>query len=78
MKLLFYIDCMGFGGAQRVMKNLIEKFTNDGNQVILITDYAPVDGRKEYELPATVKRVSLNEYCKSPEKPSNRAADTYF
>lgn len=54
------------------MKNLIEKFTNDGNQVILITDYAPVDGRKEYELPATVKRVSLNEYCKSPEKPSNR------
>ena len=71
MRILFYIDCMGVGGAQRVMKNLIEKFANDGDQVILITDYVPTDGKKEYEIPSSVKRISLNEYCKSKEKPSN-------
>ncbi len=71
MKLVFYIDCMGLGGAQRVMKNLLDYFSAC-NDVILVNDYAPSVGIEEYEISDRVKRICLNEKCKSPERPGNR------
>lgn len=71
MKVVFYIDCMGFGGAQRVMKNLTDRFSASGD-VVMVNDYAPTASAEEYELSDRVKRICLNESCKSPDKPGNR------
>ena len=71
MKILFYIDCMRLGGAQRVMKNLTDHFA-EGHDVVLVNDYAPSDGIEEYELSDRVRRICLNEKCRSPDRPGNR------
>ncbi len=60
-KLLFYIDCMGLGGAQRVMKNLIEHYSNAGVIVELVTDYLPMVGVEEYFISTDIKKYYLQE-----------------
>lgn len=59
-KLIFYIDSMQLGGAQRVMSVLTSYFVNRGNEVILITDDTPEPGDKEYDVDKKVKRFQLN------------------
>jgi len=62
MKLLFYINAIHEGGAERVMINLTEQFALDGNDVTLVTSF--VDSW-EYPVSERVKRLSLE-----PEKGS--------
>lgn len=58
MKLLFYINQLYSGGAERVMSILASAFAAHGYQVLLVTSFR---GKGEYELDADVKRLSLED-----------------
>ena len=58
MKIFFYINNIGFGGAERVMVNLSAIFAEKNYDVSLITSFRV---EKEYELNNKVKRYSLEE-----------------
>lgn len=54
--LVFYINTIGSGGAERIAVDLTKRFTEDGYKVILINSYKDT---WEYEVPPFVKRVIL-------------------
>lgn len=58
MTLLFYINALHAGGAERVLSNLASAFSAQGYQVIFVTSFRE-DG--EYTLGSNVKRFSLEE-----------------
>lgn len=58
MTLLFYINQLYSGGAERVMSNLASAFSVYGYQVILVTSFR---GDGEYALDSNVKRLSLED-----------------
>lgn len=60
MKLLFYIDSMQKGGANRVMANLTDYFANSGYDVVLVNDILSGQGEPEYTVNPLVKRVILD------------------
>lgn len=55
-KLLFYINAIHHGGAERVMVNLANEFSRRGYAVILVTSFYD---KKEYALDQMVRRESL-------------------
>lgn len=57
-KLLFYINTICTGGAERVISNLASIFSIKGYQVILVTSFC---GDEEYELDPNVKRLYLEK-----------------
>ena len=59
MKLIFYINSIGRGGAERVIVNLANFFHQEGNNVMFITSY-PADS--EYELINGIQRINLEPY----------------
>ncbi|MBR3804248.1 MAG: glycosyltransferase family 4 protein [Clostridia bacterium] len=66
MKIMFYINSIHHGGAERVITNLANEFSVAGNEVILVTSFK---SEKEYVLLDTVKRVSLfDSYIKGALK----------
>ena len=60
MKLLFYIDSMQKGGANRVMANLTDYFANSGYDVVLVNDILSGQGEPEYPVNPMVNRVILD------------------
>ena len=60
-KLVFYIDTMYQGGAQRVMANLIDYFYQKNYEVVLINDFIQNGNKIQYPLPEGVKRVYLRK-----------------
>ena len=60
MKLLFYINILSGGGAERVVANLSNLFQEEGNNVILVNTYATSN---EYEVSKNVKRIYLEDEC---------------
>lgn len=56
-KILFYINILELGGAERVMTNLANRFSQGEYEVILVTSYA---AEKSYETYSGVKRVVLS------------------
>lgn len=65
MKLLFYIDSMHKGGANRVMANLTDYFANSGYDVILVNDILSGQRDPEYPVNPLVNRVILDVHCSS-------------
>ena len=59
MKILFYIDSLGAGGAQRVMSNLANYFYDKRDTVVFVTDY-PLDNEK-YTINAKIRRIYLRD-----------------
>jgi len=59
MKILFYIDSLGAGGAQRVMSNLANYFNDKRHSVVLVTDY-PLDNEK-YTINTNIRRIYLRD-----------------
>lgn len=57
-KILFYINTIHYGGAERVMVNLANKFSNQGYEVVLVTSFY---AKEEYILNNKVKRLSLED-----------------
>lgn len=66
--ILFYIDSMQKGGANRVMANVTDYFAEHGYQVILVNDILPVDGIPEYNVNPKVKRMFLSDSATKQEK----------
>ena len=58
MKIGFYINVIGGGGAERVVANLANQFSNDKNDVVVITS---IHHDREYTLNERVKRYNLEE-----------------
>ena len=58
IKLLFYINAIHDGGAERVISNLASAFSTHGYQVILVTSFR---GDWEYTVDSNVKRLSLED-----------------
>lgn len=57
-KIIFYINAIHDGGAERVMVNLAKYFSEEGFDTILVTSFKDT---WEYPLAHTVKRLSLEE-----------------
>jgi glycosyltransferase involved in cell wall biosynthesis len=57
-KILFYINTIDYGGAERVLVNLANEFSTRDYEVILVTSYYE---REEYKLNKKVKRLSLED-----------------
>ncbi len=55
-RLMFYINTLSTGGAERVISQLANRFSDDGYQVTLVTSF-PMDN--EYPLLEKVERVNL-------------------
>lgn len=58
MKILFYINSISHGGAERVLVNLANQFSKNGNEVCLVTS---LKKQWEYPLVKQVSRISLEE-----------------
>ena len=55
-KILFHLNCLEFGGAERVVSNLANQFAKEGYEVIVATEW---QGEEEYELDERVRRVHV-------------------
>lgn len=60
-KVLFYIDMMGHGGAQRVMWVLMHRLLTYGIQVILVNDFELAKGEAQYSVSGKIKRLYLRK-----------------
>lgn len=60
-RILFYIDSMQIGGANRVIANLVEYFFKLGKEVILVNDIKLENNILEYEIPKKVIRKYLDD-----------------
>ena len=58
MKLLFYINSIHQGGAERVISNLATQFSSGGHEVVLVTSFKD---DWEYSVGEKVKRILLFE-----------------
>lgn len=58
MKLLFYINAIHDGGAERVMTNLTAQFAKAGNEVILLTSFVDT---WEYPVAPGVRRLTMEQ-----------------
>lgn len=61
MKIGFYIDATGYGGAQRVMCNLVNYFAKKGYEVMLINDARWDKSEPVYNVEDSVKRYYLKD-----------------
>ena len=57
-KILFHINDMSRGGAQRVLSIIIRKLVADGLDIVLVTLWT---ADNEYELPSGVKRIDVRK-----------------
>ena len=57
-KIVFYVNAINGGGAERVMVNLAKYFSENGYDTTLVTSFRDT---WEYPLAATVRRLTLEE-----------------
>lgn len=57
-KIVFYINILGYGGAERVVSNLANQFAKQGDKVFVVTSYSV---EQEYVLNNNVERIVLME-----------------
>ena len=55
-KILFHLNCLEFGGAERVVSNLANQFAKEGYEVVVATEW---EGKEEYRLDEKVRRVHV-------------------
>lgn len=55
-KILFHLNCLEYGGAERVVSNLANQFAKEGYEVIVATEW---EGEEEYQLDDRVRRVHV-------------------
>ncbi|MBQ7679814.1 MAG: glycosyltransferase [Butyrivibrio sp.] len=55
-KIAFHLNSLGFGGAERVVSNLANRFHRDGVEVVIATEWQEA---QEYALDAGVRRVHV-------------------
>ena len=57
-KILFHINSLGKGGAERVVSVLSRYFAQDGYEVVIVTLWR---AGEEYALSGAVKRIDLGD-----------------
>ena len=57
-KIMFYINAIHDGGAERVMVNLTKYFSENNYDTVLVTSFRDA---WEYPVASTVRRLSLEE-----------------
>ena len=55
-KIVFHLNCLEQGGAERVVTNLANQFAKEGYQVIIATEWY---GENEFQIDSGVKRVHV-------------------
>ena len=60
-KIIMYIDMMAHGGAQRVMGNLADYFTNQDIEIILVNDFKLDEKQIQYDVNPKVRREYLQK-----------------
>lgn len=55
-KIVFHLNCLEQGGAERVVTNLANKFAQEGYQVIIATEWY---GENEFQIDSKVKRIHV-------------------
>ena len=55
-KIIFHLNCLEFGGAERVVSTLANHMAKEGCEVIVATEW---QGENEYELDSRVRRVHV-------------------
>ena len=55
-KIVFHLNCLEQGGAERVVTNLANRFAADGYQVIIATEWY---GENEFQIDSKVRRVHV-------------------
>lgn len=58
MKIMFYINTLGRGGAERVVVNLASAFYNSGIDIVLVNSFKV---ENEYEYEDGIKRICLDD-----------------
>ena len=53
-KILFHLNCLEQGGAERVVSNLSNQFAKEGYEVIIATEW---QGENEFQLDPKVRRI---------------------
>ena len=61
MKILFYINVLSNGGAERVMANLANELSLE-NDVVLVNSFRT---NNEYELNSSIKHIYLDDNSRS-------------
>lgn len=61
MRILFYINTLEKGGAERVITNLADNFAENGHSVFLVTTYKR---KEEYKTNSHVIKICIEEYTK--------------
>lgn len=69
--LLFYINSLRRGGAERVMLELAQRFAGEGWRSVLVTSYRAPD---EYPVPESVLRLTLEEEMRIHPSPAQNLA----
>lgn len=59
MKIMFYINTITYGGAERVLLNLAEKLSERNNECILVTSFTVKEF--EFKVGAKILRISLTK-----------------
>ena len=77
-KIVFYVNAINGGGAERVMVNLAKYFSENGYDTTLVTSFRDT---WEYPLAATVRRLTLEEVeikqSRSSNSRSRRKSNSY-
>lgn len=55
-KILFHLNCLEQGGAERVVSNLANQFAEDGHEVLVTTQWT---GENEFQLNQKVRRIHV-------------------
>lgn len=71
-KILFHLNCLEHGGAERVVSNLANQFVKEGYEVIVATEW---EGEEEYPLDERVKRVHVG--LKESDENRSRVAKAF-
>ena len=72
MKIMFHLNCLAQGGAERVVTNLSGQFADEGHDVIVATEW--VD-KNEFKLNDKVRRVNAGLI---PEDETKNRIGKYF
>lgn len=70
-KILFHLNCLEYGGAERVVSNLANQFAKEGYEVVVATEW---EGKEEYPLDERVRRIHVG--LKESDEKRSRIAKT--
>ena len=65
-KIMFHLNCLEQGGAERVVSNLANQFAKENDEIIVATEW---QGENEFELDASIRRIHVGLRESDEKKP---------